>query len=424
MKRVLVVGLGRFGGGVAAARWFAGRGCEVTVTDRRDESVLAASVAEVAPLGVRLRLGGHDPADYDVADAVVVNPAVPFDDPLVARARERGAEIVTEMGLTLRHLPGPIVGVTGTNGKSTTAALAAAMLAASGRPVALGGNIGRSLLNDAPDMDPATIAVLEISSFQLAWLEHADFTLVAGVVTNVTGDHFDRHPGRAHYVAAKRRLVEAVDPAGTVVLRDDDPVCREYARHAPGRVVWFGDRTPPPVSLDRLRLAGRHNRANAAAAARAALAAGATVEGCQDGAASFRPLEHRLQPVAEERGISFVDDAVSTTPEATAAAVDAFARPVVLLLGGRDKGLDWAPLLEAARRSREVVVYGETGPALHRALPASHLAPDLDRAVRRARALARKGDVVLLSPGFSSHDAFPGFDARGRRFRDLLARSL
>jgi len=422
VNRVLVVGLGRFGGGVAAARYFAARGDEVCVTDKRDADTLAASVAEVAPLGVRLRLGAHDRADYDAADVIVVNPAVPFDDPLIAEARARGKAIVTEIGLTLRRLEGPVVAVTGTNGKSTTVALIAAMLQASGVPAALGGNIGRPLLNEP--LDARTVAVLELSSFQLEWLEHDEFAPIAAVVTNVTGDHFDRHPTREHYVRAKRRLVEAVPEGGAVILREEDPDCRAFAKCARGRVVWFGDRHEPPVPLAELRLAGRHNAANAAAAAHAALEAGADPEGCRRAVATFRPLPHRLQRLPEREGVGYVDDSVSTTPEATAAAVAAYTRPVILLTGGQDKGLDWDPLLRAARRAKAVVAYGETGPGLHRALPASHLSPDFDRAVRLALEMARPGDLVLLSPGFASYDEFAGFDARGARFRELVGAPL
>ncbi|MGH7162573.1 MAG: glutamate ligase domain-containing protein, partial [Planctomycetota bacterium] len=164
---------------------------------------------------------------------------------------------------------------------------------------------------------------------------------------------------------------------------------------------------------------GGHNRLNAAAAAHAALAAGATREGCLRALRDFRPLPHRLETVAERDGILCVDDSVSTTPESAAAAVGAFREPVILLTGGRDKGNDWRPLLEAARTAKAVVAYGETGPALKRAMPFARLETDLDRAVRAAFELAGPGDVILLSPGFASFDQFPGFDARGDRFREL-----
>jgi UDP-N-acetylmuramoylalanine--D-glutamate ligase len=323
---------------------------------------------------------------------------------------------VTEIGLTLRELPGPVVAVTGTNGKSTTASLIAAMLDASGVPVVLGGNIGRSLLNAASEMTPDTVAVLELSSFQLHWLEHTAFAPIAGVVTNVTGDHFDRHPSFEHYVAAKRRLAELVPADGVLILREDDPVCREFARATRGRVAWFGG----DDIVDGLRLVGRHNHANAAAARCAALAAGATEAGCRAAAAGFRPLPHRLEDLGERAGVLRINDSVSTTPVATAAAVAAFARPVILLTGGRDKGLDLRPLLEAARRARAVVTYGESGPVLAKSLPGAHVQAGFDAAVRQALQLARPGDVVLLSPGFASYDEFPGFDARGARFRELV----
>jgi UDP-N-acetylmuramoylalanine--D-glutamate ligase len=370
---------------------------------------------------VRFRLGGHHPDDFDAADVIVVNPAVPFDHPLVERARDRGTEIVTEIGLTLRELQGPVVAVTGTNGKSTTASLCAAMLRASGVPAALGGNIGRSLLNEAARLDRETVTVLELSSFQLAWLEHDMFSPVAGIVTNVSGDHFDRHPTFEHYVAAKLQLVEAVGADGIVVLNRHDEVCRAFAARARGGVVWFGDPADEPVALDRLGLAGRHNRANAAAAAHAALATGATPAGCAKAAGTFRPLPHRLEPLGDRGGVRFIDDSVATTPVATAAAVEACGGSVILLAGGRDKGLDWKPLIEAAGRAKELIAYGETGPQLRDAVPRAHLERNLDGAVRRALDLARPGDVVLLSPGFASYDEFPGFDARGARFRRLVA---
>ena len=412
MSRIVVMGLGRFGGGAAAARWYAERGHDVLVTDTAPEEKLRDSIAAVEPLGVRFRLGGHDPEDFERCDLVVVNPAVPFDHPLVALA----PRYVTEIGLTLQHLRGPVVAVTGTNGKSTTASLIAAMLDASGVPVVLGGNIGRSLLNDAPDLDPVTVAVLELSSFQLHWLEHREFAPVAAVVTNVTGDHFDRHPDFEHYVAAKRRLAEFVPEDGVLILPEGDPVCAAFAACTQGAVEWFGARD----AVEELRLMGKHNQSNAAAARKAALAAGATEEGCRRGAASFRPLPHRLEDLGERAGVLRINDAVSTTPVATAAAVDAFARPVILLTGGRDKGLDLGPLLEAAGRARAVVAYGESGTTLGRSLPEAHLRRGLDDAVRCALDLARPGDVVLLSPGFASYDEFPGFDARGARFRELV----
>jgi UDP-N-acetylmuramoylalanine--D-glutamate ligase len=420
MKRILVMGLGRFGGGAAAVRYFRERGHPVTVTDLAPPGKLARSIAEVDPLGVVWRLGEHDPRDFDAADVIVVNQAVPFDHPLVARARERGQEIVTELGLTLKALRCRVVGVTGTKGKSTTTALLAAMLEASGHEAALGGNIGRPLLNVAAGLPPSAVAVLEISSFQLAWLEHDDFAPVAAVITNVTGDHLDRHPSFEHYARSKRRLVEAVPRGGVVVLREEDPVCRSFAAHVRGRVIWFGEGRPPPVALDGLKLAGRHNVWNAAAAAHAALAAGATPTGCVAAIGGFRPLRHRLEALATPGPVEFVDDSIATTPEAAAAAVAAFSRPVILLTGGRDKGLDWSPLVRAAGRAKAVIAYGETGPALHLKIPASRLRPSLDAAVRCALEMAEPGDVVLLSPGFASYDEFPGFDARGDRFRELV----
>jgi len=421
--RVVVMGLGRFGGGEAVARYYARRRADVLVTDLRDETALAGPVERLRREGVRFRFGPHDPADFRAAEIIAVNPAVPFDHPLVAEAAERGAEIVTEIGLTVRAWPGPVVAVTGTNGKSTTAALCAAMLEEAGRPVHLGGNIGRSLLPRARLADFEDIAVLELSSFQLSWLEHDLLSPVAGIVTNVSGDHFDRHPDLDHYVAAKRRLARSVPSGDVLALNRDDEVCRTFgAGRQRARVCWFGRGEAPPIPLDGLRLRGTHNRLNAAAAALAALAAGADEEACLRAAARFTGLPHRMETVREARGVRFVDDSVSTTPEATAAAVEAFGGGgrVVLLAGGRDKGVSWRPLLDAARAAKAVVAYGESGPRLREKLPRAHLFPVLESAVRFALEVAEPGDTVLLSPGFSSHDEFAGFDARGRRFRELV----
>ncbi len=420
MNRVLVFGLGRFGGGVAAARHFAALGAEVVATDSADEKKLASSIAEVAPLGVRLHLGPPREEDFRACDTLVVNPAIPFDHPMVDLARRSGAEIVTELGLTLRRLRGPVVGVTGTNGKSTTSTLIAAMLKRSGRSVALGGNIGHSLLNEAQAHEPGTVAVLEISSFQLHWLESGLLRPLAAVVTNVTGDHLDRHKTFGHYAASKRRLVDSVPGGGTVVLCADDPTCRAYGQGARGQVEWFGRDLAPPVPLTSLRLRGAHNLLNAAAACRAALAAGATQEGCEAAMASFATLPYRLEPLGEVGGVLRINDSVSTSPEAVAAAIASFDRPVVLLTGGRDKGLPLGPLVESARRARAVVAYGEMGPRLAREIPGSALEPGFDAAVRRGIAVSRPGDVLLLSPGFSSYDEFPSFDVRGDRFRELV----
>ncbi len=419
--QVLIMGLGRFGGGEAVARWYARRRADVLVTDLRDEAVLSGAVERLKRDGVRFRFGEHDAGDFRRADIVAVNPAVPFDHPLVAEAADRGAEIVTEIGLTLREWPGPVVAVTGTNGKSTTAALCAAMLTESGLAAHLGGNIGRSLLPVARECGFADIAVLELSSFQLAWLEHDLLAPVAGIVTNVSGDHFDRHPDFDHYVAAKRRLAESVPSGDLLVLNRDDEVCQSFAVRPRSRVAWFGRADAPPVPLDGFRLRGDHNRVNAAAAAHAALAAGANEDGCARAGAKFVGLPHRLQTIGEARGIRFVDDSVSTTPEATRAAVDSFGQDVILLTGGRDKGLPWRSLLTAASGAKAVVAYGETGPRLQEELPRAHLSRNLDQAVRFALGIAEPGDTVLLSPGFSSYDEFEGFDARGRRFCELIS---
>lgn len=418
MHRVVVMGLGRFGGGAAAARYYAERGHSVLVTDGKTEEQLAGSVESLTDLSLEFRLGGHVESDFRTADIIVVNPAIPFDHPLVRQST--GAEIRTELGLTLQNLPGPVIAITGTNGKSTTATLCAAMLEHSGVPVVVGGNIGHSLLNECADLEPATVTVLEISSFQLAWLEHDDLAPAVAIVTNVTGDHLDRHPTFEHYADAKARLARAVPSDGTLILPRHDPVAASFAAQASAPVTWFGPEEQEPVDLSRLGLMGQHNRENAAAAAHAALAVGATPEGCAMGAEKCVALPHRLERIGERDGVLCVNDSVCTTPVAAAAAVRSFDQPVVLLIGGRRKGLDVAPLVAAASQARAVVAYGEAMAELARAIPRAHLERDFGSAVERGLALSRPGDVLLLSPGFASYDEFPGFDVRGQKFRELL----
>jgi UDP-N-acetylmuramoylalanine--D-glutamate ligase len=418
VSRVVIMGLGRFGGGAAAARYYAERGHSVLVTDGKTEAQLAESIASLQDLTLEFRLGGHEESDFTGADIIVVNPAIPFDHPLVRQAPS--TEIRTEIGITIQNLPGPVIAITGTNGKSTTATLCASMLEQSGVPFVLGGNIGRPLLNECAHLAPGTVAILELSSFQLQWLEHDDLAPAVAIVTNVTGDHLDRHPTFEHYANAKARLARAVPPEGKLILPRHDPVAASFEQFARAPVTWFGPDEVPPVDLSRLGLVGAHNRGNAAAAAHAALAVGATSEGCAAGAEKCVALPHRLELVGDRDGVLCVNDSVCTTPVATLAAVRSFDRPVVLLIGGKHKGLDLAPLIVAASEARAVVAYGDVMSQLAGAIPRAHLERHFDAAVRCGLDLARAGDVLLLSPAFASYDEFAGFDVRGDRFRELL----
>jgi UDP-N-acetylmuramoylalanine--D-glutamate ligase len=324
------MGLGRHGGGAAAARFLAGQGAIVTVTDLADADALADSLAGLADAGIgRFHLGGHRESDFQAADLVVVNPAVRPGDPLVELARKSGARLTSEAELFLDACPARVIGVTGTNGKSTSAAMTAAILSAAGRRTWLGGNIGNSLLAELHQLRPDDWVVLELSSFQLFWLSDAARWPSRAIVTNCTPNHLDWHGTFAHYMQAKQRLLEHLSAVGSAVI---DP-------RAPGLTGWADSlacRLIEPVPLQKippLQLPGEHNRRNAALAAAAALDAGVEWGAVETALARFSGLPHRLALVAEIAGRKFFDDSKSTTPEATLAALDAMRRPTWLLLG-------------------------------------------------------------------------------------------
>jgi UDP-N-acetylmuramoylalanine--D-glutamate ligase len=436
------MGLGLFGGGVGAARAFARRGARVTVTDLKPAEALGPSVEALQGLPVTLHLGGHEPDDFKSADVLVVSPAVPKTSPYLEMARRAGAEITAEMTLFVQACPAPLVGVTGSAGKSTTTALLGAMLARRG-PTRVGGNIGKSLLEELETIRPDETVVLEMSSFQLEDLGPHGISPHVAVVTNVSPNHLDRHGSMAAYVDAKKNVLRFQGPDDVAVLNAGDAEIRSWAEETDGRVLLYALQEPvgeggfidggeavlrvadaeERIGLPGvLRLRGRHNVENALAAAVAARALATPPEEILAAAAAFRPLPHRLQPVGTVEDVQFIDDSKATTPRSAAVAMEALAEPVVLIAGGYDKHLDPAPLVEAVRRrARAVVLIGATADALADAIgpkgPTVERAGDLPSAVRTAARLARPGDTVLLAPGYASWDMFDNYEQRGDVFR-------
>ncbi len=478
-----VLGLARTG--VALARFFADAGARVTVYDGRPVDALADAVAALEGRPVDLACGpAVDPAGT-WADAALVafspstTPGFPTTEPrlrvaleaLAARAAagETGAPaLVSEPDLFLRLCPAPTVGVTGTKGKTTTSSLAAHLLAGDPvHPVILGGNIGVPLVDRLPGITPDHRVVDELSELQLPSLSRG--TTVA-LYTNVTADHLDRHGSLEAYRRVKRRLAELVDPEGALVLNLDDPVVAAYAGLGTAPAVCYRLERPIPGGLgivdgwvaaagvERLPLAGggaaatgpggrilpvgelplpgRHNLSNLLAATGVALLFGVAPDAIRRQAASFRGVEHRLELVAEIDGVRFVNDSQGTQPDAVAAALRSFDAPLVLIAGGRDKGVDLAALGPvAAARASAAVLIGESGPqlaSLFRAagVPLVEEAGTLGVAIPRAEAIAREllraaapGTIatVLLSPAAASFDQFPDYAARGRAFKDGVA---
>jgi UDP-N-acetylmuramoylalanine--D-glutamate ligase len=450
-KKVTVVGLQK--SGVAAARLAARAGARVTVTDRRGEADLAKPLAALGDAAARKVLGGHDPADFEGADLVVASPGVPLAIPEIARARARGVPVWGEIELGARFLGGtPVVAITGTNGKSTTTALAGALLARD-RPTFTGGNLGTPLCDHVLSGAPADAIVLELSSFQIEGIETLRPRVAA--ILNVTPDHLDRYRDVEDYAAAKARLFGLQQPGDAAVANARDPRAVAMASASRGAVYTFGFGPPAPASardaggepgpggtelwvriagaperflLRSRALRGRHNRENAMAAVLCARLAGVPGGAIQAGLDAFPGLPHRLELVAERAGVEWVNDSKATNVDSTSVGLAAFpegAARVVLIMGGRGKGAPYAPLRPLfPRRVKALLTIGEDAPGVEAQL--GDLCPTeacgtLAAAVTRAARLAAPGDVVLLSPACASYDQYRSYEERGEAFRRLAA---
>lgn len=422
-RRALVMGLGRFGGGEAAARHLSGLGASVLVTDLGPESDFTPAVGRLEPLGVTFRFGEHRIDDFEHADLVIVNPAVPrpWSNRWLTAAREAGAHLLTEIRLAIGDRPATnLVAITGTAGKSTTAAMVQHALARVRPDLSprLAGNIGGSLLDDPPSADASI--VLELSSFMLHWLagdggRPADRATAATVaITNIEPNHLDWHESFEHYAASKR------------TISSSSPTC------ASPHLVSMNDPMLEAIIEPRLELdpPGEHNRCNARLAVRIAAAhlevregrraSTGTIEALTESLADFAGLPHRLEFVGVFEGVRCYNDSKSTTPDATLLAVEAFADPsrIHLIAGGSDKGSDLAPVAGLAPSLASLQAIGATGPAL--LAHGGRNAKTLEVAVANALAAARAGDVILLSPGCASWDQFTNYEARGEAFKTLV----
>ncbi len=450
MTRALIVGLGREG--LALARYLAERGTAVTVADGGDVARLGAAADTLVALGGTL-IAGNDHPDLTGFDSVYLNPAVPKDAPVVRDAQARGITISALTDLFFAVCPASIIGITGSNGKTTTTTLLGAMLEAAGLTTFVGGNIGRPLLNETEMMGPPDWVVLEMSSFQLEWLQASPRI---AVVTNLTPNHLDRHHTMEEYAAAKLHIVQYQGADDCAVLHAEDPYAPLFAQTAGGRVVYFslvsappdgaaleGDmpairragRSEPVCARRDLRVPGAHNVANVLAACAAADAAGVPIRAMREAIRAFTGVPHRLELVRTLNGVAYYNDSIATSPDRARAALAAVPGPALLILGGHDKALPWEDLCrEAVRRCRAVLVLGEAEDLIAarlaeaiEAAPAGLLTADavvrcgdLERAVQAAWTRAQTGDAVLLSPGCASYDQFRDFEERGRCFRRLV----
>jgi len=424
------------------ARYFVGQGDEVVVSTLRVTDSMQGVQEELAGRGVTFRVGENSPEDVAGADVVCVSQGVPLSIPAVAAAREAGTPVRSMTSLFFEKYPGPIVGITGSSGKTTTTSLVDAMFTAAGREHVTGGNIGVGLMGllEGAEASPTRAAVLEISHTQLQLLERSP---EIAALTNVTPNHLDQFTWE-EYVALKRRIFEFQPAGAACVFNADDPVSRELAPTAPGDVFLFslgGDhgvsgayvkdgliclrragRSYRVVRVEDIPLRGRHNVANVAAATAVAAACNLAPDAVARAVLGFKAPAHRLELVATVNGVEYYNDSIATAPERTLAALRSFEEPIVLLLGGREKQLPLEAMLNEARRScRAVVCFGEAGPMLADAAEAAGLTVSrvetVGEAVEAASKLAQAGDVVLLSPACTSFDAYENFEARGEDFR-------
>lgn len=450
-KKVVIVGAARQG--IATAAYLARHGARPVLTDAR--SAAPEAQAALAGLPVEWALGGHPLSLLDGAGLLCLSGGVPSDIELVHQAQMRRISISNDSQLFLEAAPCPVIGITGSAGKTTTTTLAGRMLAGlegqAVRKVWVGGNIGRPLLADVDEMQANDLAVMELSSFQLEWMTRAPHI---AAILNLAPNHLDRHASMDDYVAAKARILDFQSADDVAVLNREDarswPLAERYSARVQGRLVWFGrqlaanqrgvfvrgeqiwlrdaagERALLPLAAIELR--GEHNLMNVLAACALAAAAGASGEMMAAGLRGFHGAPHRLEFVRSVRGVDYYNDSIATAPQRAEAAVRSFSQPLVLLLGGRDKDLNWSSLATlAAQRASRVVLFGEAAAMLAALFAArapqlpQHTAARFDEAVRLAAQLARPGEVVLLAPGGTSFDEFKDFEARGERFRQLVS---
>jgi UDP-N-acetylmuramoylalanine--D-glutamate ligase len=447
-RRVLVMGLGLLGGGVAAARYAVEQGAaEVVATDLRSAEVLAPSLEKLAGLPIRYVLGRHDEADFTSVDVVVRNPGVPRGSPYLALAAQAGARVEMELAWFFRACRGRIAGITGTRGKTTTTALLHHILTHAGLDPLLGGNLGGiETLSLLPAITPERWVVLELGNFMLEGLHTVRRSPQVAIFTNLLPDHLNAYTSMEEYGEAKASIFRYQQSGDVALFNADNDYTRRYAEQAPAASVWLYSperavawRRDQPQDArsfayaDAIRLRGAHNWGNVQAAALAAELIGVDAARIRAAVASFVGVPHRLEVVRVLDGVTYVNDSASTAPVAGLAALRSFEEPLVLICGGNSKNLDFSELAqEVAARAKAVVLlkgnatepFAEAVRAAARELgrpdPTHGPFDALAHAVAEARALAAPGDVVLLSPGFTSFGMFLNEFDRGNQYRELV----
>ncbi|MEW5735502.1 MAG: UDP-N-acetylmuramoyl-L-alanine--D-glutamate ligase [Thermodesulfobacteriota bacterium] len=438
-KKVLLVGLAR--SGEALAVFCKARGADVTVTDIASEEALGDRVRRMRELSVTLTLGPHREEVFTSADLIVVSPGVPHTLAVLDAARKKGIPVIGEVELASRFITAPLVAVSGTNGKSTVVTLLGVIFQNAGLRVFTGGNLGNPLINAAAEDGSYDVVVAEISSFQLDTIEA--FRPKVAVLLNVTEDHLDRYPDMDAYAESKARLFENQEASDFAVLNGNDSYCRGMRGGIAAKKLYFTGRQGLPgadimpgeinvdlgsekfsLSLEKMKLVGTHNMENVAASAIAARLAGAPVAAIQKSVDEFAGLSHRIEFVRERNGVSYYDDSKATNVDAVVRALEGFPRPVIVIMGGRDKESDFGILVPMVRKHAAlVVVTGEAAEKIAGSL-SDHVeierAKTMKDAVVLAASRALPGWSVLLSPGCASFDAYRNYAERGDDFKNAV----
>ena len=438
-EKVLVIGAAR--SGLAGAEFLAKQGNQVVLTDMKQ----AVQVDNLAELGVSFVWGEQPDVEAIKPDYIVMSPGVPLTIPPVKYAKEHGIPVIGELELAYRNCKAPFAAITGTNGKTTTTTLIGELMKKTGRQVFVGGNIGVPIITYADKLQEEDIVVAEVSSFQLETVE--SFCPHLALMINLTPDHLDRHGDMAGYLAAKARIFENQKESDYLVLNYDDEALRELAPQSRGKVIFFSqkhkleegvylDGSHVMLALngeslficnaDEIAIKGKHNLENAMGAIVFAYLSGVRAEDIRDVLMTFQGVEHRLEPVRTLNEVLYINDSKGTNPDSTIKAIEAYDRPIVIILGGKNKGVPFTELAGLVKeRVKKAVLVGQAKEELAEALDAADFndyvrTESFEEAVTKAAELAEPGDIVLLSPACTSWDMFSSFEERGRLFKKLV----
>jgi UDP-N-acetylmuramoylalanine--D-glutamate ligase len=445
-KRVLVVGLGK--SGVASALFLKAKGARVTVSDSKPQDQLKDQIPVLLDNGIAVETGGHGERTFGGQDLIVVSPGVPTDSPPLVQARALGENVIGEVELAAQFFPGRIVAITGSNGKTTTTTLAGEIITAAGYRTVVGGNIGTPAISLVESATADTIAVLEVSSFQLETIQ--TFRPQIAVVLNVTPDHLDRHRTFAAYADAKARIFENQRAGDFTVLNADDPTCVELANRTRAQVFWFSgtaeakqgafvhegriffhdhDGQREIMLVSEIPLKGAHNVENVLAAVCVGALLGCEPDRIRTAVRNFKAVEHRLEHVATIGGVDYYNDSKATNVDATIKAIESFPANIHLILGGKDKGSDYTVLNELLqKRVKRVYTIGAAAAKIESQIvssknggPEIDHAETLETAIRHAAEAATPGEIVLLAPACASFDQFRNYEHRGKAFKQVVS---